>query len=76
MSATGETLSVRGQAILGRFPVHLDVERTGKQLTHVVESLGGPFDAFAGGYPVPPMPGQELLEPAPVPAVEQEPRNA
>jgi len=21
----------------------------------------GPFDAFAGGYPVPPMPGQVLL---------------
>lgn len=35
-----------------------------------------PVDPFAGGHPVPPMPGQELLEPSTVPAVEQEPRNA
>ncbi|MEI2786894.1 MAG: NADH-quinone oxidoreductase subunit NuoH [Candidatus Nanopelagicales bacterium] len=35
-----------------------------------------PVDPFAGGHPVPPMPGQDLLEPARVPAVEQEPRNA
>jgi NADH-quinone oxidoreductase subunit H len=35
-----------------------------------------PVDPFAGGHPVPPMPGQELLEPVRVPAVEQEPRNA
>ncbi len=33
-------------------------------------------DPFAGGHPVPPMPGQELLEPVRVPAVEQEPRDA
>jgi NADH-quinone oxidoreductase subunit H len=26
----------------------------------------GPFDPFAGGYPVPPMPGQTLREPVPV----------
>ena len=35
-----------------------------------------PVDPFAGGHPVPPMPGQDLLEPARVPAVEQEQRNA
>jgi NADH-quinone oxidoreductase subunit H len=35
-----------------------------------------PVDPFAGGHPVPPMPGQELLEPVRVPAVEQESRNA
>ena len=35
-----------------------------------------PVDPFASGHPVPPMPGQELLEPSTVPAVEQEPRNA
>ena len=35
-----------------------------------------PVDPFAGGHPVPPMPGQELLEPSNVPAVEQEPHNA
>ena len=35
-----------------------------------------PVDPFAGGHPVPPMPGQELLEPSRVPAVEQEARNA
>lgn len=27
-----------------------------------IEEDTGPFDAFAGGYPVPPMPGQELPE--------------
>jgi NADH-quinone oxidoreductase subunit H len=35
-----------------------------------------PVDPFAGGHPVPPMPGQQLLEPSTVPAVEQEPHNA
>ena len=35
-----------------------------------------PVDPFAGGHPVPPMPGQDLVEPARVPAVEQEQRNA
>ncbi|MEZ5186764.1 MAG: NADH-quinone oxidoreductase subunit NuoH [Candidatus Nanopelagicales bacterium] len=35
-----------------------------------------PIDPFAGGHPVPPMPGQELLEPSSVPAVEQEAPNA
>ena len=39
-------------------------------------SFAEPVDPFAGGHPVPPMPGQELLEPSTVPAVEQEPRNA
>jgi NADH-quinone oxidoreductase subunit H len=39
-------------------------------------SFTEPVDPFAGGHPVPPMPGQELLEPSTVPAVEQEPRNA
>ncbi|MCU0279216.1 MAG: NADH-quinone oxidoreductase subunit NuoH [Candidatus Nanopelagicales bacterium] len=33
-------------------------------------------DPFAGGHPVPPMPGQELLEPSVAPALEQEARNA
>ena len=47
MSATGEVLTSRGRAILGRFPVHLDVERGGKQLSHVVEALGAPFDPMA-----------------------------
>jgi NADH-quinone oxidoreductase subunit H len=39
-------------------------------------SFTEPVDPFAGGHPVPPMPGQELLEPSTVPAVEQESRNA
>jgi NADH-quinone oxidoreductase subunit H len=39
-------------------------------------SFAQPVDPFAGGHPVPPMPGQELLEPSTVPAVEQESRNA
>ncbi|MFN8128541.1 MAG: NADH-quinone oxidoreductase subunit NuoH [Candidatus Nanopelagicales bacterium] len=39
-------------------------------------SFAQSVDPFAGGHPVPPMPGQELLEPITVPAVEQEPRDA
>jgi NADH-quinone oxidoreductase subunit H len=39
-------------------------------------AFADPVDPFAGGHPVPPMPGQELLEPSRVPAVEQEARNA
>ena len=39
-------------------------------------SFAEPVDPFAGGHPVPPMPGQRLLEPPAVPAVEQEPHNA
>jgi NADH-quinone oxidoreductase subunit H len=39
-------------------------------------SFEEPVDPFAGGHPVPPTPGQELLEPSRVPAVEQEARNA
>ena len=35
-----------------------------------------PIDPFAGGHPVPPMPGQERLEPSVAPALEQEARNA
>ena len=35
-----------------------------------------PVDPFAGGHPVPPMPGQELIEPSNLPAVEEEPHNA
>jgi NADH-quinone oxidoreductase subunit H len=39
-------------------------------------SFAEAVDPFAGGHPVPPMPGQELLEPTAVPAVEQEARDA
>src|SRR5205085_5061455 len=43
------------------------------------ETADEPFDAFAGGYPVPPMPGQSLHSPSqtirstPEPALRQEP---
>ncbi|MCC6774179.1 MAG: hypothetical protein IT360_23540 [Gemmatimonadaceae bacterium] len=40
-------LTARARAVLGRLPVHLDVERGGKQIAHVVESLGAPFDPMA-----------------------------
>lgn len=39
-------------------------------------SFAEPLDPFAGGHPVPPMPGQKIVEPARVPAVEQEAPNA
>jgi NADH-quinone oxidoreductase subunit H len=34
------------------------------------------FDAFAGGYPVPPMPGQQAAEPTTVPTVNEEDARA
>ena len=40
-----------------------------------VEDEGRPFDAFAGGYPVPPMPGQSLRPTTTVPADAGEERN-
>ena len=40
-------LNERARQVLSRFPAHLDVERGGKQLGHVVESLGGDLETVA-----------------------------
>ncbi len=54
--------------------VHRDRRAEAQEAAEVASAE--PVDPFAGGHPVPPMPGQELLEPSNVPAVEQEPHNA
>jgi NADH-quinone oxidoreductase subunit H len=54
--------------------LHRDRRETAREAAEA--SFAAPVDPFAGGHPVPPMPGQPLQEPARVPAVEQEPRNA
>ncbi|HEU0012225.1 MAG TPA: hypothetical protein VFQ45_01005, partial [Longimicrobium sp.] len=40
-------MSGRAQAVLGRFPAHLDAPRAGKQLERVVEGLVAPLDLLS-----------------------------
>lgn len=40
-------LTERARQVLSRFPAHFDVERSGKQFSHVVEALGGTFGTLA-----------------------------
>ncbi len=62
--------------IIASYAAQLRRDRRAEQEEQADISFAKPVDPFAGGHPVPPMPGQELLEPVRVPAVEQEPRNA
>lgn len=65
--------------IIASYAAQIRRDRRAEQQEQAEVSFATPVDPFAGGHPVPPMPGQELLEPAVVPAVkevEQEPRNA
>ena len=65
--------------IIASYAAQIRRDRRAEQQEQAEVSFATPVDPFAGGHPVPPMPGQALLEPAVVPAVkevEQEPRNA
>jgi NADH-quinone oxidoreductase subunit H len=65
--------------IIASYAAQIRRDRRAEQKEQAEVNFTTPVDPFAGGHPVPPMPGQELLEPAVVPAVkevEQEPRNA
>ena len=56
----GVMMIVIGVALLGLIAMMLLGGKAEEELPVVPEP--GPFDAFAGGYPVPPMPGQHLPE--------------
>jgi NADH-quinone oxidoreductase subunit H len=43
--------------VLAAFAFLFDVRRGGREVAEEAPE----FDAFAGGYPVPPLPGQELI---------------
>jgi NADH-quinone oxidoreductase subunit H len=62
--------------IIASYAAQLRRDRRAEQQEQAEIQFAKPVDPFAGGHPVPPMPGQELLEPIRVPAVEQESRNA
>jgi NADH-quinone oxidoreductase subunit H len=62
--------------IVSSYIAQLHRDRRAEAEEQAQASFIEPVDPFAGGHPVPPMPGQELLEPSTVPAVEQESRNA
>jgi len=62
--------------ILSSYIAELHRDRRAEAEELAQASFAEPVDPFAGGHPVPPMPGQRLLEPPAVPAVEQEPHNA
>jgi len=62
--------------IVASYVAQLRRDRRAEAEEQAQAAFAEPVDPFAGGHPVPPMPGQQLLEPSTVPAVEQEPRNA
>jgi NADH-quinone oxidoreductase subunit H len=62
--------------IISSYVAQLHRDRRAEAQEAAEAAAAEPVDPFAGGHPVPPMPGQELLEPSNVPAVEQEPHNA
>ncbi len=62
--------------IVASYAAQLRRDRRAEAEEQAQAAFAEPVDPFAGGHPVPPMPGQQLLEPSTVPAVEQEPRNA
>jgi NADH-quinone oxidoreductase subunit H len=62
--------------IISSYAAQLHRDRRAQAAEEAESSFTEAVDPFAGGHPVPPMPGQELLEPARVPAVEQEAPNA
>jgi len=62
--------------ILSSYIAEVHRDRRAEAEEQAQASFAEPVDPFAGGHPVPPMPGQRLLEPPAVPAVEQEPHNA
>jgi NADH-quinone oxidoreductase subunit H len=62
--------------IVSSYVAQLHRDRRAEAEEQAQVAMAEPVDPFAGGHPVPPMPGQELLEPTRVASVEQEARNA
>ncbi len=62
--------------IVSSYVAQLHRDRRAEAEEQAQVGFAEPVDPFAGGHPVPPMPGQELLEPTSVASVEQEARNA
>jgi hypothetical protein len=42
-----DALGERARSVLSRFPAHLDVARSGKQIAHVVDAIATDFESFA-----------------------------
>ncbi|HQR81228.1 MAG TPA: NADH-quinone oxidoreductase subunit NuoH [Actinomycetota bacterium] len=58
--------------IIASYAAQLRRDRRAAAHDAALASFAEPIDPYAGGHPVPPMPGQDLLQPNPVKALGQE----